>query len=84
MSRITIYQDARLLAVGGQDHMLGQFLQVFDKNLENETPEGEGLVYDWSQGFGTETDLTGLSKDLEPLQKVLQYIEENKYVDKEI
>jgi hypothetical protein len=78
MSRVTIYQDSRLHAVGGVDHMLGQFLQLFDKEFENETPEGEGLIYDWSEGFGIERNLTGLSNEMLPLALVNAYLEEHK------
>lgn len=59
MSRKTIYQDDRFTVVGGVDHMLGEFLQVFDKEMQDETPEGEGLILDWSAGFGMERNLTG-------------------------
>jgi hypothetical protein len=59
MSRKTIYKDERFTVVGGDDHAVGKFLQVFDKELENETPEGEGLILDWSELFGMETNLTG-------------------------
>lgn len=78
MSRITLYQDDRLTLVGGHDHMLGSFLQLFDKDLEHETPEGEGLVFDWSQGFGTEANYTGISINTgkKPVEIIEQYINE--------
>jgi hypothetical protein len=80
MSRVTIYQDQRLTLVGGQDHMLGDFLQLFDKDMENETPEGEGLVFDWSRFFGTEINLTGISINTgkKPIEIINEYINENK------
>jgi len=77
MSRITFYQDGRLTAVKGQDHMLGSFLQLFDKELEHETPEGEGLVLDWSEGFGLETNLTGEPGVLPPMLIITNYIKTN-------
>jgi hypothetical protein len=77
MSRITFYQDGRLTAVKGQDHMLGSFLQLFDKELEHETPEGEGLVLDWSQGFGMERNLTGEPSVLPPMLIITNYIKAN-------
>jgi len=77
MSRRTFHQDGRLTAVEGVDHMLGSFLQLFDKELEHETPEGEGLVLDWSEGFGLETNLTGQPSVLPPMQIINNYIKEN-------
>ena len=51
MSRNTIFQNERITVVGGTDHAVGKFLQIFDNQMEFDTPEGEGLVYDWSQMF---------------------------------
>ena len=59
MSRITNYQDNKLTVVSGLDHVLGKFIQMYDRDMEEETPEGEGLVLDWSEGFGTSTNYTG-------------------------
>ena len=58
MSRYTNYHDGRLTVVSGEDHMLGFFIQLYDNEVE--TPEGEGLVLDWSQGFGVSTNFTGI------------------------
>ena len=63
MSRVTILQDKRFHLVTGDDHALGKFIQLFDKEMEAETPEGEGLVVDWSEFFGMETNLTGINGD---------------------
>jgi hypothetical protein len=57
--------------------MLGVFLQLFDKEMVSETPEGEGLVFDWSQGFGIETNFTGIPNSETPDKIVKQYILEN-------
>ena len=78
MSRITTYKDSRLTAVKGTDHMLGEFLQLFDKEMENETPEGEGLVLDWSERFGMETNLTGTPSSTPPQMIIDIYINDNK------
>lgn len=74
MSRKTIYQDQKLSIIGGHDHMLGDFLQLFNKDMESETPEGEGLVFDWSQGFGTEINLTGIGLEFKPIEICMKYI----------
>lgn len=78
MSRETYYQDQRLSLVGGHDHMLGDFLQLYDYDMQTITPEGEGLIFDWSQGFGTDINLTGISLELKPVEICNKYINENK------
>ena len=77
MSRKTVYQDKRLTVVTGDDHALGKFFQIFDKELQDETPEGEGLVLDWSELFGFETNCTGISKNVGVEALVAQYIMEH-------
>jgi len=77
VSRKTLYKDNKLELVGGDDHMLGKFLQLFDKDMENETPEGEGLVLDWSQGFGLERNLTGYPSSMPPESIAENYIQEH-------
>jgi hypothetical protein len=77
MSRKTIYEDDTIEVVSGIDHICGYFVQVYDKNLE--TPEGEGLILDWSDHFNTGTNFTGMlnpesSADLEKL--IINYIKE--------
>jgi len=64
MSRNTIYCDNRLTIVEGVDHVLGQFYQIFDRELQHETDEGEGLILDWSSLFGFEVNLTGYPNSL--------------------
>ena len=84
MSRKTIYQDDRLTLISGVDHMLGDFLQLYDKNLANETLEGEGLILNWSQQWGIEINLTGESSKL-PATKIARiYINEHKTTDDEV
>lgn len=80
MSRKTIYHDSRLTLVSGEDHLLGSFLQLFDKKLEDKTAEGEGLIYEWSQRFGTETNFTGIGYDTDqkPMEICQEYIDKNK------
>ena len=77
MSRNVVYQDKRLELVAGNDHALGKFLQLFDRDMQNETPEGEGLVLDWSEFFGMESNYTGMP-GTDPLQIAMNYIEDNK------
>lgn len=78
MSRSTIYRDNRLTVVCGIDHVLGEFYQIFDKEMVDETPEGEGLVLDWSQQFGFEVNFTGQSKSLPMKEIIANYINETK------
>jgi hypothetical protein len=77
MSRKTMYSDSRLTVITGDDHALGLFYQVFDKQMVDETPEQEGLVLDWSQLFGFETNLTGLPKDLGVIGIIEAYLCDN-------
>lgn len=77
MSRKTVFQNNNITVVAGVDHAIGKFLQIFDKRMEADTAEGEGLVFDWSEFFGLEVNLTGISKDLPILDIVQKYIEEN-------
>ena len=77
MSRLTIYKDDRITVITGVDHALGKFFQIFDKEMENETPEGEGLVFDWSEMFGIETNYTGYPQSMTPESIVDNYIKEH-------
>jgi len=74
MSRKTIYRDERFHLVEGEDHAVGSFLQLFDKEMEAETPEGEGLVLDWSSVFGFERNTTGVN-GINALDIAIKYIE---------
>lgn len=58
MSRELLHYGNRFKVVAGMDHVLGLFLQMYDKQMISETPEGEGLVFDWSQEHGCETNFT--------------------------
>lgn len=79
MSRNTVYQENGITIVAGVDHAIGKFLQLFDKKMEDKTPEGEGLILDWSELFGLEVNSTGISDKELPIEKiVLKYIEEHK------
>lgn len=76
MSRITVYYDGKITVVTGDDHAVGKFFQIFDEDMVYETPEGEGLVFDWSEMFKIKINLTGQSNTLEPLEIIQNYINE--------
>lgn len=76
MSRQIAYHDSKLTVITGIDHVLGKFFQIFDKEMEKETPEG--LVFDWSEQFGFEINLTGIPNDRGYLKIVFDYVEEHK------
>ena len=78
MSRRTIYKDNRLTVVHGIDHVLGEFYQIFDNEMVDETEGGEGLILDWSKQFGFEVNFTGQPISLLPLEIVKNYITEFK------
>ena len=77
MSRKTVYTDKKLLVVIGDDHVLGMFVQIFDKDMESETEEGEGLILDWSIKMGFETNLTGISNKAGVIGIIEGYIAEH-------
>ena len=78
MSRITIFYDNRLNVISGDDIALGKFYQIFDKEMKNETPDGEGLVFEWSEFFGIQINYTGQPNHLSPEEIVSNYINEHK------
>lgn len=75
VSRNTLYKDNRFHLVTGEDHAIGSFVQLFDNEMINETPEGEGLVLDWDQMFGMETNYTGVT-GINALDIAMKYMEE--------
>jgi hypothetical protein len=75
MSRKTLHIDERFHLVEGHDHAVGAFIQLFDKQMINETPEGEGLVLDWDEMFGMETNYTGVT-GINALDTAIKYIEQ--------
>ena len=77
MSRNTIYRDKRLTVVHGIDHMLGEFYQLYDRNLMDETPEQEGIIIDWSDQFGYDTNLTGIPNKPNVLDVINEYVLDN-------
>lgn len=60
MSRIVLHNGNRFTVVAGVDHVLKSFVQLYDKTKMNETPEGEGLVFDWSVALGLEINKTNI------------------------
>jgi hypothetical protein len=77
MSRNIIYSDSRLKLINGTDHAIGMFFQIYDKKMENETPEQEGLVLDWSELFGFEINLTGMPNSENVIGIINKYITDN-------
>lgn len=77
MSRNLLYQDGRITIYQGLDVAVGMFIQMFDNELTEETPEGEGLVLDYSEAFGYEINRTGFSSKTHTLDQILaEYITE--------
>lgn len=73
MSRIVLHKGNRFTVVVGADHVLKAFTQVYDNNLIDQTPEGEGLVFDWSVALGLEVNRINI--DMNKPKPVLQLIE---------
>jgi len=77
MSRYTNFQNDKLTVVSGVDHILGKFIQLYDKDVE--TPDGEGIVLDWSEGFGVSINFTGSpvkNRENEVMRSVEDYLKE--------
>ena len=86
MSRNTIHSDERIKAYKGSDPMLGDFIQVFDLLMKDETPDNTGLVFSINKVNGVEVNLTGLcvsDYDLDYNQLVTDYIVQNMMYDDE-
>jgi hypothetical protein len=77
MSRKTIYRDPKITVVEGVDHMLGKFYQIYDRDMEQETSEGEGIVLDWNGQFGYETNLTGIPNKPDVTDLINEYLMDN-------
>lgn len=89
MSRIILHNGNRFTVVVGVDHVLKSFAQIYDKTQVNKTPEGEGLVFDWSVEFGLENNRTKI--DINKPKSILKLIEDHirseepkEYVDLDI
>lgn len=74
MSRTIFYSSEPLTIINGIDQIFGEFYQIYDKRFLNETPEGEGLVLDWSANYGFNINLTELSNSLPITELIMQYI----------
>lgn len=89
MSRITLHNGNRFTIVAGADHILKSFLQLYDKTKENETPEGEGLIFDWSVALGLEVNQANINinkTNKTILDDLISYVKsqsprEGKYLD---
>lgn len=80
MSRTVFYRDQKISVIIGFDYVLGEFAQIYDKEFQDETPEGEGLVFDWSYELGITTNYTGLhnTESTTAIQDIIQqYIQEH-------
>lgn len=75
MSRNIAYKDNRLTIVHDIDHICGEFYQIYDKQIE--TPEGEGLVLDWSELFKYQTNCTGIPNNKNIKELVKKYIKDS-------
>lgn len=51
MSRLKIYENKRYVVYSGNDIALGKFIQLYDKHYQNDYPDTDGLVFDWSEKF---------------------------------
>jgi len=80
MSRNKFYDDGRCTIVRGDDHALGEFLQLFDEELKD--ADTEDIVLDWDELFGYSINKTGITEGT-PLEIAKKYIENINTVDAE-
>lgn len=71
MSRHTIRRGVKTIAIYGNDHALGRFLDIVDERYANHPADtqGEGYIYSWTELFGVSLNLANLTpveaRDLE-------------------
>ena len=80
MSRIILYDNNNLQVVTGFDPMVGNFYQLFDKDLSYDTPDGEGLILEWSMANGLSVNYTDM-KHSDNIQKIITNYMNNKFED---
>ena len=79
MSRNTIYEDDKILLIDGEDEISGKFVMMFDRDLEYESLDGEGLIMDWSEVFGYKINYTGYPSSMTPKTIARNYIQDKQY-----
>lgn len=72
MSRISFYRNETKEVVIGEYHILGTFIQVYDKEVE--TPEGEGLVLDFDTTNGLNINYTGMSPKSQSFNDIVSIV----------
>lgn len=81
MSRHVIYENDRILLTEGEDVISGRFVMMFDHDLESETPDGTGLVMDWSEVSGYKINYTGYPNTMTPKTIAHNYITDRAMFD---
>lgn len=79
-----LFKNSRFTILNDNDDLVGEYY-VLSEN-EFETPDGEGVVFDWSDNFGYGTNYTGLNPNdfINPLSLILQYIiEQYEYINEQ-
>lgn len=79
MSRNTIYEDDKILLIEGEDEISGRFVMMFDRDLEYESLDGEGLVLDWSEITGYKINYTGYPSSMRPKTIAHNYINDKQH-----
>lgn len=81
MSRHVIYENDRILLVEGEDVISGRFVMMFDRDMEYDTPDGIGLVMDWSEVSGYKINYTGYPSSMSPKTIAHNYITDKALFD---
>ena len=75
MSRKDQNMSPYVLITTGQDHVVGKFIQIYDKRYAwtEEDLQGEGIVLDWDEVFGFGTNLIEAKvEDLDNFPRLLE------------
>ena len=65
MSRNHVDYSPDVHVIWGNDHALGEFIQIYDNRFAGTEgdPQGEGYVFEWDRLFGVTLNLIGLPKE---------------------
>lgn len=85
MSRKTINLNENITVAFGNDHMLGQFIDIMDRRYAHsgKDEQGEGYLVEWCTAFEFSQNQIGITvEDLKDAPKVIELC--NKFVNEKL